>query len=340
MSPSCIDVHAHHYPAAFLEACGRPDSGYSSYIRDDGRLVVLQDGAVALAAPQPMPSLRARLDQMDRAGIDTQLLSISAPSVYRIPSATRVGLTRDLNDEFMAMSDDSGGRLRALATLPLPDVPAALDELERVIEDPRVAGVFLCTTIDGATLDDARFTPLWHALSERETAVLVHPTVAPCTTGIQEFALALALDYMGQATNAIGRLVYSGTLARFPGIRWVFTHLGGSMPFVYHRFDNYYRQFPECRQEIDVPPTTFLERLHFDTVTLHPPALRCALETLGPDRLLFGTDYPHVPGGLEPFVDLIDQADLEPGALAAILAGNAEKLFAGLTPEPPDRPAA
>ena len=104
-----IDVHAHHYPSAYLAACRRADSGFESYVRDDGRLVVKQDGAVALAAPQPMPGVGQRLSAMDAAGVDTQLISVSAPNVYRFPQSWRQGVTRDINDEFAAMSTEAGG---------------------------------------------------------------------------------------------------------------------------------------------------------------------------------------------------------------------------------------
>lgn len=308
MTNTLIDVHAHHYPSGYLEACQRPDSGLSHYRRDDGRLVVLQDGAVALAAPQPLPTMDARLRALDDAGIGIQVISVSAPSVYRFPDRYRAEVTRDSNDELVSFARESGGRLKVLASLPLPDIESALAELRRVQAVDEVVGVFLCSTIDGRTLDDVRFAPLYEALAAEGTVVLVHPGVACCTDGIREYALALGLDYMAENTNAIARLTYSGTFDRHPGIRWVFSHLGGTTPFLIHRFDNYFRQFPECRERIDRPPSEILRDVYFDTVTTHVPALRCALETLSPAQLLFGTDYPHVPGGLQAFVDVVRQA--------------------------------
>lgn len=323
-----IDVHAHHYPGVYLDACRRPDSGLESYVRDDGRLVVLQDGAVALAAPQPLPNMEHRLGRMDDAGIGTQLVSVSAPSVYRLPDSYRAEVARDSNDELIDYARSAGGRLGVLATLPLPDVDAALAELDRVLALPTVAGVFLCTTIDRRTLDEPFLRPLFEELSRREVAVMVHPTVACCTDGIREYALALGLDYMAEVTNAVARLVYSGTFDRFRGIRWVFTHLGGTVPFVIHRFDNYFRQFPECREHIDRAPSEILRDVHFDTVTTHGPALACALETFSTDQLLFGTDYPHVPGGLDVFTSTLRSVVTREEDLAAIGAGNARRLFA------------
>jgi aminocarboxymuconate-semialdehyde decarboxylase len=329
--PRLIDVHAHDYPSSYLNACRRPDSGFEHYIRDDGRLIVTVDGAVALAAPQPMPPMEHRIAMMDAAGVEVQVLSVSAPNVFRLPEAVRIPLTRDVNDEFADIASRSSGRLLVFASLPLPDVGAALAELDRALALPHVVGIALCSTIDGHTLDDERFAPLWEELSRRDVPVFCHPTVACCTDGLREYALALALDFLSETTNAIGRLIYSGTLDRFPGIRWIFTHLGGTTPFLVPRFDNYFRQFPDCREHIDRPPSEIMRSLYFDTVTMHPPALRCTLDTFGPSQLVFGSDYPHVPGGIDRFVTVLNSVGLGPADLDAIGWGNAARLL-GIAP--------
>lgn len=307
-----IDVHTHHYPDAYLAACQRPDSGLDHYIRDDGRLVVLQDQAVAAAIPQPLPDMAHRLRLMDQAGVAVQVLSISAPNVFRFPVDLRVPLTRDLNDELADMVRASDNRLRMFANLPLPDIDRALEELDRVHGKPGIVGIMLCTTIDRRPLDDDLFTPLWEELERREAIVFVHPTTPCCTEGVRDFALSLALDFLAETTNAIGRLVYSGTFERHPGIRWIFSHLGGTTPFLVHRFDNYARQFPEAREHLTQEPSAYLGRLYFDTVTTHVEAMKCAFSTFDPSQFVFGTDYPHVPGGLEIFVDTLRRAGLSP----------------------------
>ena len=306
-----IDIHCHDYPDAYREAVCDPASGLTHYVRDDGRIVVLQDGAVSLAMPQPLPTVTERLAAMDAAGVRMQALSVSAPNVFRMPRNMRVEVTRAVNDSFIALTRKHSDRFRAFASLPLPNLDDALAELERVWPRPEVAGVVLCTTIDRRTLDDPCFEPLWTALEERRATVFVHPTTPCCTDGLTDYALALALDYLAETTLAVGRIVYSGLALRFPSIRFIFSHLGGSVPFLFHRFDNYYRQFPECRARIDRPPSEIMRSLFFDTVTTHAPGLRCALDTFGPDQLMFGTDYPHVPGGLDIFIRTLRSAGLD-----------------------------
>lgn len=101
---------------------------------------------------------------MDEAGVAVQVLSISAPNVFRLPAGVRAPLTRDLNDELAAMADGAGGRLRVFANLPLPDVDQSLAELDRVLGRDGMVGVMVCTTIDRRTLDDGLFGPLWEEL--------------------------------------------------------------------------------------------------------------------------------------------------------------------------------
>jgi predicted TIM-barrel fold metal-dependent hydrolase len=316
--PGLIDVHAHDYPDVYLNACKRDDSGFTHYYRDDGRLIVLQDGAVALAAPQPLPPPEHRIGMMDDAGVDVQVLSVSAPNVFRFPESVRIPLTRDVNDSFVDLAERSDGRLRVFASLPLPNVDQALTELDRALGLPNVVGVVLCTNIDGHTLDEELFAPLWEELSRRTTTVFVHSTVACCTDGLREYAMALAMGFMADPLFAVGRLAYSGTIDRYRGIRWIFTHLGGAIPFVLPRYDNYFKQFPECRERIDRPPSQIMSDLYFDTVTMHPPALRCTLDTFGADQLVFGSDYPHVPGGIDRFVTVLKSVGLSEDELATI----------------------
>jgi predicted TIM-barrel fold metal-dependent hydrolase len=305
-----IDVHSHHYPDSYLDACRRSDSGFTNYTRRDGRFVVLQDGAVGLAVPQPLPPLEHRIEMMDTAGVDIQVLSVSAPNVFRFPEAMRIPLTRDLNDEFSELAGTSGGRLRVFASLPLPAIDAALEELDRALALPHMVGVVVCSNIDRINLDDERFEPVWEELSRRGTTIFCHPTVACCTDGLREYAMSLAMGFMADTMYAVGRLAYAGTIDRFPGIRWIFTHLGGTIPFVLPRYDNYYRQFPECSEKIDRPPSEIMRDLYYDTVTMHAPALRCAIDTVGTDRLVFGSDYPHVPGGIDRFVTVLKSVGL------------------------------
>ena len=100
-----------------------------------------------------------------------------------------------------------------------------------------------------------------------------------------------------------------------------------TIPFVLPRYDNYYRQFPECRENIERPPSEIMRELYYDTVTMHAPALKCALETLGPEQLVFGSDYPHVPGGIDRFVTVLESVGMSEEHLEMVGRSNALDLI-------------
>src|SRR3972149_5340812 len=122
-----------------------------------------------------------RSGMLDDAGVAVQVMSISAPNVYRFPASIRIPLTREVNDEFADRVEGSGGRLRMLASLPLPDVDEGLTELDRALGLTGVGGGVLCSNLDGMTLDDERLGPLYEELSRRETTRFV-PGHVPCRT--------------------------------------------------------------------------------------------------------------------------------------------------------------
>jgi predicted TIM-barrel fold metal-dependent hydrolase len=321
-----VDVHSHHYPLAFEEACLDPANGLTTRRRSDGGLAVMIDGAVSLVVPVKAPTVAERLDLLDVAGIGVQLLSLSAPNVYHFDDELRITLARQTNDELIEIARTSSGRLPALVSLPLPDVDAALAELDRVIDLPGVAGVFLCTTVRGRPLDDPEFRPLLEELSRREVSVLVHPTVG-CATNLEAYALSLNIGFMAETTNCVARLLFSGTLESLPGITWIFSHLGGTLPFLHHRIEKANKAFGDWQIPLEQTPAETLASVYFDTVTDHQPALVCALDTYGANALLFGTDYPHGPPDLRGPVGLLTRTISDRESLAAVMGGTAERIF-------------
>jgi predicted TIM-barrel fold metal-dependent hydrolase len=327
-------VHAHHYPSSYADACVTAENGLTSRKRSDGGTAILIDGAVCLVIPEKPIAVEDRLGVMDRAGIDVQLLSVSAPNVYPFPAAVRIRLARETNDELIEIAGVSGGRLPALISLPLPDVGASLAEIDRVVGAPGVAGVFLCTTVNNRPLDHPSLRPVLECLSERRATVLVHPTVGGARNQ-DEFALSLNIGFMAETTNCIARLLFSGTIENLPGITWVFTHLGGSLPFLHHRIEKANKAFADWQLPLTSTPNDTLATVYFDTVTDHRPALDCALDTYGSVSLLFGTDFPHGPVDLRGPVELVSGAVSGPEARADVMGGTAERIFS-LTPTHPE----
>ena len=323
-----IDMHVHYYLPEYLEAVRAADA-FDVYTRDDGRIVVLWRGGVNLTVPQPHPGVEERLEMMDRLGIDMQVLSVPSPSAFFVDGNDALRVARTINDGFAEIVRRHPDRFRALATVPLKNVDHSIAELERAVVELGMPGAMILTNIDGELLDSPRLEPFWERASELNALVYVHPTLPTVTYGLEDYSLAIALGFFQETNLALARLTFSGVFERHRGIRWVFSHLGGTTPFLFPRLDNYYRQFPQCREHIVKPPTEYLAELTYDTATTHVPAIRCAIETLGEPRLVYGSDYPHIPGGSRPYLQAVDELGLTEDERSAVLGGRARRLLEG-----------
>ena len=276
-----IDVHSHLFPPGLM----------ASIEKAGGRLPQLS------AAPQQSMSLDQRFELMQANQVDIGLLSVGVLQPYHTDGQTAVALAREANDTYLQTSADSGGRLLTWAALPLPHVDAALAELDRVAGDRHCIGVTLGTSVLDLDLDDKALEPVYEALNARGTTVFVHPSMAFDGFGENDLGMQRSIGGMIEDTIAGIRLLLSGVVVRFPKINFIVPHLGGTLPFIYGRVRRHIqlaeKQWVADGLTTEDAPYKGLSRLWWDTATRHVPALTCAVETLGADRLLFGTDYPY-----------------------------------------------
>ncbi|HEX5997351.1 MAG TPA: amidohydrolase family protein [Jiangellales bacterium] len=328
MSTPVIDMHVHYYTDRYLDAVERAATT-DVYRRDDGRFVARWQGGVALTVPQPHPGVAQRIEMMDELGITTQVLSVPSPNAYFLPPAAGRDLADAVNEELAGIARERPARFRALGMVPLQDIDLALLSLEHALDQLEMQGVMLLTNVNGSYLDDPRFEPFWQAANDRSLLVYLHPTVPEPSLSLQPHALAIAVGFFADTNLALTRLAYSGVFERYPAIRWVVSHLGGTLPFMLPRLDNYWHQFPEARKRCPRRPSEYIRSLLFDTATTHEPAIRCALETYGSDRLVFGSDFPHVPGGTQPYLKALDAVGAVGEEYAALAGGRASELIRG-----------
>jgi aminocarboxymuconate-semialdehyde decarboxylase len=322
-----IDFHVHYYTDTYVDAILSAES-ITTYRRQDGRLVAKWRSGVALTVVDPHPGPAERIEMMDRLGITTQVLSVPSPSAYFVDAEAGEHLARQTNEELAEICRDHPGRFESLAMLPLHDVGRAIDLLDWSLDALGMKGTMILSNVDGKPLDDPSLDPFWEAANDRELLVYIHPTV-PDAPHYDENALAIAVGFFTESTLAVARLAYSGVFERYPRIRWVFSHLGGTLPVILPRLDSYWKQFEDCRERAPRPPSEYARDLTFDTASKHRPAIQCAVDTFGSDRLVFGSDYPHVPGGTGPYVEAIEPFLKTPEDRTSILSGRAETLLAG-----------
>jgi 6-methylsalicylate decarboxylase len=252
------------------------------------------DDPVGGIAPPPW-SRASALSFLDDAGIDVAVTSISTPGVHTGDDAAAGLLARRCNELAAEMIRDRPDRYGGFACLPLPDVDGALAELTYALDDLRLDGVLLFSNARGVYLGDSQFTPLFDELQRRAAVVFVHPNPSPDPSA---HALGLPdtlIDFTADTTRAIAQLHYSNTFARTPDIKYIFSHAGGTVPYLAKRF--------AIIDEMNVIPgaeargtaaETF-RRLYWDTAaSWSDPVLRLLRDVVGLDRVVFGTDFPYL----------------------------------------------
>jgi len=297
-----VDVHAHYYPPRYLERIGRPDLPPVS------------------AAPLRDQGIDERLRLLDLAGIDLQVLSVSQAQPYLELAADAVEAAALANDLFLELADKHSDRFRVFATLPLPHVEEALEEIERVHSAENVSGFTIGCSIAHIQLDDPLLDPVFQRLDELGAVVFLHPIGQEDTDWLSGRNLAWMVGATFEDTVAALRLVLAGVPSRFPRVQFVVPHLGGTLPFLFDRVGR--------KREGVVDVVAGLRTMYYDTVSGSVAALTCACSGLGPDRLMFGTDYPYCDAGqFDHHISYLEEAGLDHHTLQQIRGGTARRLL-------------
>ena len=302
-----VDVHAHYYHSTYVERLARNGA----------------DTRPAARAPGAAVTFDQRVGLLDGAGIRVQVLSVGALQPYFANADEATAAARLSNDLYADVCQRYGGRFSAFATVPLPHIDAALTELARAIDVLGMVGVNLGCSIASRPLDDAAFAPFFAELNRRGTVVFLHPVGCGCGPFLEDLGLDFPLGAPFEDSIAAIRLVLGGVIHRFPKIRFIVPHLGGTLPFLVTRLDN-----SSVAMRWEYKPSEHLKRLWYDSINGNGAALRCAREAFGADRLVLGTDFPHLAGErFNQCVSYIEESDLPPEEKRAILDRNAQALL-------------
>ena len=316
-----IDIHAHIVDKHYIDALSNT-LNLETQQTADGKTLFRHNGFTMAWSRSDMFDIDERLRQMDRKKIDVRVLSLSTPNVYLWDEVAQIKITRDINDALARICRRHPDRFVGLASLPLKNVEASLHELDRCINELGMKGVIIGSNIDGAALDDPRFEPLWSRIDALRLPVFEHP-MFPDTSNLRDYELPLRVGLIFDTTLVATRLIYSGIFERYPNFPYIMAHTGGALLMILERLDNGYRLFPDCRKHISRLPSEYAARLFYDTTAFGKSALELALKSVGPKRILFGTD--------DPFIDAsashVDQLELSDRDRNAIMGGNAKRLL-------------
>lgn len=325
------DVHAHCIPAEFRAWLERRGAEVGAALVDTGK-----GTAVRLAGRVTTQPLRddltdhgRRLAEMDRMGIDVQVLSgwIDLTG-YELEPASAAEYANAHNEALAAEAAQAPDRFRALGTIPLQDPDAALRVLDRAMAELGMRGVEIATTIDG------RFPhrwegldPVWEALAELEAFVLLHPLQPLTGVDVDAYFMDNLVARPAESTVAVAGLILDGVFERHPDLKLCVVHGGGFAPFQAGRLDRGYHAKPGLvGKHITRPPSEYLKKLYVDTVVHNPQALRYLVDYLGADRILLGTDYPFEMGDDDPVALVRSVEGLSADETRAILGDNAAAL--------------
>ena len=321
-----IDFHNHYYPPEYVEALKQARSVVRVTYDADGNPCVHYPGDYNILVPGHR-DIDYREKVLIEQGVDTQLLTFTTPGVHVEPPATSVALARQVNDAFARAVRQKNGRFAALATLPLNDPAASVQELERAMKDLGFPGAMVFSNVNHVALADEVYEPLWKKAHELRAVIYIHPTDPAGVEAMLDYWLMPLVGFLMDTTLAAAKLVFAGVVERYPGIRWVLTHMGGATPYLAERYDRGYRAFAECRRHISKPPTEYLKTFYYDTVNFNPDAVKFAISFAGIDRILAGSDYPHQIGSIPLMLDTINALGLDDTSKRKILGENAARLL-------------
>lgn len=283
-------------------------------------------------------------EKMAELGIEAAIVNpLSVAGVHHGDDANARYLTESVNEAQAKFVGDTGGRLGFFAALPLPDVDGALTQMQHALDVLKADGVIFLSHQNGVHIGDPRFAPLYAEMDRRGVIAFIHPTVPP---GVEHLNLKLwpvFIEYTFETTRVAANLIYHEIMARYPNIKWILAHAGGTLPFLAMRMrlmDEFEvgrkAPFPFC----DVSPPfiervpegvrAYLDKFYFDVALSGDRAPMAALtEMARPDRILYGSDWPFVEREfvLEQVENLRTMPYFAGDRFAAMERGNAAKLF-------------
>lgn len=270
--PHRIDVHHHLVPPAYVQAL---------------------HPRIPLLGPLTGWSPQMSLDDMDRSGVATAILSLTTPGLWfnNVPETRQ--LARACNEYGAGLMQQHKGRFGLFAAMPLPDIDGTLAEIAYAMDTLGADGVGLFTSYDDKWLGDPHFAPVFAELNRRKAVVYTHPTSNQCCANLISFVTDATIEYGTDTTRTIASLVFSGAAAKYPDIKMIFSHAGGTMPFLIERFVLLSRT---AWGKTHVPDGVLplLRRFFYDTAqAANPVALGGLLQIVPISQLMFGTDVPY-----------------------------------------------
>jgi len=299
-----IDVHHHYIPPFHADALVARRAG--------GR--------------PPQWSAAKSLEDMDKSGIATAIVSVVQPGVWLGNVEESRSLARQCNEYGAKMVQDHPGRFGLFAVISPPDTEGSLKEIEYALDTLKADGIGLMTSYGDKWPGDPVFAPVFEELDRRQAVVYFHPTTAACCGNLISGLNPAPLEWPFDTARAVASLLFNGSLVRFPKIRFIFSHAGGALPALSGRITNMSKTNKDLSNFAPQGIPAEFAKLHFDTANaFFAPSMAALMELVPMSQILFGSDYPYFT--LEENVAGLGEIRLNGAERQAINRGNAARLM-------------
>jgi aminocarboxymuconate-semialdehyde decarboxylase len=329
-----IDVHAHYVPPLLIDTLEARASEF--------RLSVVKHPPSCSCAlhfdyglkvrpffPKLIEPVAHRLEAMARQGVDRQVLSMWADIfAHGLPREVAQKWHRHLNEHLAKVCQEHHRTFSMLASVPFPYAQEAAAELEHAVQNLGAVGAVVAANLEGINLGELDLDAFWQLAEDLDVAVFIHPVQAVPMPRAGKFALAQIVQYTVDTSFTVGSLIFAGVLDRFPRLRVLLSHGGGTFPYLTGRFDCMHERMDRAQQG-DVArsaPSTYLRRFYYDTILHDPNILQWLAERVSVDRIVLGSDYSFPPADLDP-VGTVRRAGFSAADLRTIVDGNPRILF-------------
>jgi aminocarboxymuconate-semialdehyde decarboxylase len=322
-----IDVHTHMLNEGFLKLLRKHGRHYKVKKVVGGQTGIFKDGAPFMTLMPGMFDYELRIRAMDAAGVDMAIVSLTSPNVFWGSAQTSLAAARLVNDDMAAQQRRHPERIRFMCSLPWQHPKLAIAELKRATGELGAAGVMVLANIDGKSLTEKAFAPIWKEIDKRGLPVLVHPTAPPGTAelDVMRYNLIASVGFMFDTSLAVARMIFDGFFDRYPDLKLIASHGGGALPYIAGRLDICFDNMPACREKISRKPSTYLKQIYYDSVVFQQESLELALKVGGDTNVLYGSDYPHNIGDMKGCLSRVDA--LPPAQRDAVRGANAMRVF-------------
>src|SRR5262245_13568308 len=323
-----IDTHAHWFPPEWVDLIAREGNGKGAEVAvEGGRITRFSAPGINRTgfAPQYV-EIPKRLKIMDDGRVDMHALSLTSPMVYWATPDFGLKLSRIFNDACSAAHLKQPTRFVGMATVPMQAPELAVQEIERAAKLPGIRGVYMATHVNGKNLDEKEFFPVYAKCEALGLPIFLHPVAPAGRERTRKYHLGNFLGNPFESGIAAASLIFGGVLDAFPRLDVMLPHAGGVFPWLLGRMDHGTTVRKEC-SHMTKPPSAYLRRFHYDTITHSDAILMDLIRHVGADRVVMGSDCPADMSYTKP-VDVVERLQDLPGSERdAILGGNASRLL-------------